>query len=80
MYRIITRTIYDSMPVTVEYALTLLGNSMRKLLDEIMNWGRILGKRWWGSEKKTKSEEAIAFRANALRFLFVEPAGTEPTG
>ncbi len=38
-YKIISRTVYDSMPVTVEYALTPLGFSMQKLLDELLNWG-----------------------------------------
>ncbi|MEO5592710.1 MAG: helix-turn-helix domain-containing protein [Chitinophagaceae bacterium] len=37
--KIITRTLYDSMPVTVEYSLTPLGRSMRKMLDEILSWG-----------------------------------------
>ena len=37
--KIITRTVYDTMPVTVEYALTPLGQSMRKLLDELLVWG-----------------------------------------
>lgn len=37
--KIITRTLYDSMPVTVEYALTPLGLSMKNLLDEILSWG-----------------------------------------
>ncbi|SDH20418.1 winged helix-turn-helix transcriptional regulator [Mucilaginibacter gossypii] len=37
--KIITRTLYDSMPVTVEYSLTPLGHSMKKLLDELLNWG-----------------------------------------
>lgn len=37
--KIITRTLYNSMPVTVEYALTPLGLSMNKLLEEILNWG-----------------------------------------
>ncbi|MEO8533365.1 MAG: helix-turn-helix domain-containing protein [Flavobacterium sp.] len=37
--QIIIRTLYDSMPVTVEYSLTPLGMSMKKLLDEILNWG-----------------------------------------
>jgi len=37
--KIITRTLYDSMPVTVEYSLTPLGASMKPLLDEILNWG-----------------------------------------
>lgn len=37
--KIITRTLYDSMPVTVEYALTPLGASMKKMLNEILDWG-----------------------------------------
>jgi DNA-binding HxlR family transcriptional regulator len=37
--KIITRTLFDSMPVTVEYALTPLGLSMKNLLDEILSWG-----------------------------------------
>jgi len=37
--KIITRTLYDSMPITVEYSLTPLGLTMKTLLDEILNWG-----------------------------------------
>jgi DNA-binding HxlR family transcriptional regulator len=37
--KIITRTLYDSMPVTVEYSLTPLGHSLKKLLDELLAWG-----------------------------------------
>ncbi len=37
--KIISRTLYDSMPVTVEYSLTPLGNSLHKLLDELLKWG-----------------------------------------
>jgi len=37
--KIITRTLYDSMPVTVEYSLTPLGHSLKKLLDELLVWG-----------------------------------------
>ena len=37
--KIITRTLYDSMPVTVEYSLTPLGQSMKKMLEELLNWG-----------------------------------------
>lgn len=37
--KIITRTVYDTMPVTVEYSLTPLGASMKKMLDELLNWG-----------------------------------------
>ena len=47
--KIITRTLFDSMPVTVEYALTPLGHSMKNLLDQVLNWGihfrnEVLGK------------------------------------
>ena len=47
--QIITRTLYDSMPITVEYSLTPLGLTMKNLLDEILNWGahfrkEVLGK------------------------------------
>lgn len=37
--KIITRTLYDSMPVTVEYALTPLGKSAMHLIDELLKWG-----------------------------------------
>lgn len=37
--KIITRTVYDSMPVTVEYSLTELGTSLHKLLEELLSWG-----------------------------------------
>jgi DNA-binding HxlR family transcriptional regulator len=38
--KLITRTLLDSMPVTVEYALTPLGMSLRDLLNEMRNWGK----------------------------------------
>lgn len=38
-YKIISRTLYDSMPITVEYSLTTLGQSLNSLLDELLNWG-----------------------------------------
>ncbi|RFM32819.1 winged helix-turn-helix transcriptional regulator [Chitinophaga silvisoli] len=37
--KIITRQLYDTMPITVEYSLTPLGASMRQLLVELLNWG-----------------------------------------
>ncbi len=48
--KIVTRTLYDSMPVTVEYSLTPLGLSMKKMIDELLKWGihfrgEILGKK-----------------------------------
>jgi DNA-binding HxlR family transcriptional regulator len=37
--QIIQRLIHDTMPIVVEYALTPLGKSMNKMLDELLNWG-----------------------------------------
>ncbi|RYE59432.1 MAG: transcriptional regulator [Sphingobacteriales bacterium] len=37
--KIITRTMYDSMPVTVEYSLTPLGKSLQKMMNELLTWG-----------------------------------------
>ncbi|MDN5396942.1 MAG: helix-turn-helix transcriptional regulator [Chryseobacterium sp.] len=37
--KIITRTLFDTKPLTVEYSLTPLGLSTTKLLDELLNWG-----------------------------------------
>ncbi len=37
--QLITRSVYDSMPVSIEYSLTPLGKSLYKLLDEVLQWG-----------------------------------------
>lgn len=37
--KIITRTLFDSMPIAVEYSLTPLGHSMKNLLEEMLSWG-----------------------------------------
>jgi DNA-binding HxlR family transcriptional regulator len=38
-YKIISRKLYDSMPIAVEYSLTTLGHSLNRLLEELLNWG-----------------------------------------
>jgi DNA-binding HxlR family transcriptional regulator len=35
---LVTRTVYATVPPSVEYALTDLGTSATKLMDEIRNW------------------------------------------
>ena len=35
---LVTRTVYATTPPSVEYALTELGTSTTKLLDDIRNW------------------------------------------
>lgn len=49
MNKIIKRTVYDTIPLTIEYSLTQLGLSMTSMLEEILNWGvyfrkEVLGK------------------------------------
>jgi DNA-binding HxlR family transcriptional regulator len=36
---IVTRTVYDTIPVTVEYELTKSGNSLNSVLDAMIAWG-----------------------------------------
>ena len=35
----VTRTVYDSIPVTVEYELTKSGLTLTDVLDKMMEWG-----------------------------------------
>lgn len=35
----VTRTVHDTIPVTVEYELTSTGYSFRKVLDVMLEWG-----------------------------------------
>ncbi len=39
MNGIVTRTVYDTIPVTVEYELTKSGQSFHKVLDVMLEWG-----------------------------------------
>lgn len=37
--QLVKRTVYDSVPVVVEYSLTEYGYSLDKLITELKNWG-----------------------------------------
>ncbi|HRO70982.1 MAG TPA: helix-turn-helix domain-containing protein [Chitinophagaceae bacterium] len=39
MNKLVKRTVYDSIPVTVEYSLTEYGNSLDKVINELRKWG-----------------------------------------
>lgn len=39
MNGMVTRTVYDTAPVTVEYELTESGKSLRTVLDKMIEWG-----------------------------------------
>jgi DNA-binding HxlR family transcriptional regulator len=50
MNQLITRTVYDTIPVTVEYEMAAYGKSLQKVLYEMKEWGvqhrkRIIGKK-----------------------------------
>ena len=47
---VVTRTVYDTVPVTIEYSLTETGKSFTKVLDVMVEWGlehreSVLGKK-----------------------------------
>lgn len=47
--QLVKRTVYDTLPVTVEYSLTNYGKSLHKVIGELRTWGlqhrkRILSK------------------------------------
>jgi len=37
--KLVTRTVYDTSPVTVEYSLTPYGQSLHKVIGELRKWG-----------------------------------------
>lgn len=39
MNQLISRTVCNTKPVTVEYEITALGKSLQPIIDEIANWG-----------------------------------------
>ena len=36
---LVKRTVYDTTPVTVEYAITPYGRSLEKVIEELRKWG-----------------------------------------
>lgn len=50
---IITRTVYNTIPVTVEYELTKSGNSLNTVLDAMISWGLQHRKMVIGKKSKT---------------------------
>ncbi len=50
MNQLIKRTVYDSVPVSIEYSMTKYGESLDKVINELREWGmqhrkRIIGKK-----------------------------------
>jgi DNA-binding HxlR family transcriptional regulator len=38
--QLVKRTVYDTVPVTVEYSLTPYGRTLKKVIEELRAWGR----------------------------------------
>jgi DNA-binding HxlR family transcriptional regulator len=38
--QLVKRTVYDTVPVTVEYSLTPYGRTLKKVIEELGAWGR----------------------------------------
>jgi DNA-binding HxlR family transcriptional regulator len=39
MNQLVKRTVYDSIPATVEYSLTAYGRTLRKVIEALREWG-----------------------------------------
>jgi DNA-binding HxlR family transcriptional regulator len=49
---IVTRTVYNTMPVSVEYELTKSGSSLDDVMDAMIKWGLLHRKRIIGKSQK----------------------------
>jgi DNA-binding HxlR family transcriptional regulator len=45
MNELVKRTVYDSVPVVVEYSMTTYGKTLEKLIGELQAWGILHRKR-----------------------------------
>ena len=45
MNQLVKRTVYDSVPVVVEYSMTPYGKTLEKLIEELQAWGSLHRKR-----------------------------------
>ena len=39
MNELVKRTVYDAVPVVVEYSMTPYGETLKKLIEELQAWG-----------------------------------------
>jgi len=52
MNRLVSRTVLDTKPITVEYKITEFGKTLEPIIDEIANWGAGYRKSIYGTSKK----------------------------
>ncbi|MDR2122526.1 MAG: helix-turn-helix transcriptional regulator [Flavobacteriaceae bacterium] len=51
MNHLISRTVLDTKPITVEYEITEYGQTLEPIIDEIANWGIAYRKSIYGDRK-----------------------------
>jgi DNA-binding HxlR family transcriptional regulator len=51
MHALVSRTVYNSTPVVVEYNLTEYGKTLKTLMDELRSWGLAHRKKMIGENK-----------------------------
>ena len=59
MNEFVTRTVYATSPVTVEYALTKYSESLNNIIDEMRVWGLQHRKRIMNSSRRNKKKELL---------------------
>ena len=55
----VTRTVYATSPVTVEYALTKYSQSLNNIISEMREWGLQHRKRLMNSSRKNKKKDLV---------------------
>lgn len=55
----VTRTVYATSPVTVEYELTKYSQSLNKIIDEMREWGLQHRKRMMSNSRAAKKREDL---------------------
>lgn len=54
MNQLVKRTVYDTVPVVVEYSMTAYGKTLEKLIEELQAWGTKHRKRIIGTKSSGK--------------------------
>lgn len=52
MNHLVSRTVLNTKPITVEYKITEYGRTLEPIIDEIANWGVEYRKSLYGTSKK----------------------------
>lgn len=55
----VTRTVYATSPVTVEYALTKYSESLDPIIEEMREWGLQHRRRLMNSSRRSKKKELV---------------------